>query len=311
MNVKKLVECGLRYLTDADYRFLIDASGGKYDQRPDAEFLKKKFYVKMGRELDLENPLTFNEKLQWLKLYDRRPEYTVMVDKYLVRGLAAAALGEECLVPLLGIWDDPEEIDFDALPCQFVLKCSHNSGLGMWICKDKSRLDAAKVKRGLRKGLAQDYYLTGREWPYKDVPRKIICEQFMSDAGREPEDYKILNFNGEPKVILVCRGRFGRAGLTEDFLDENWTPLGISRPNHPNGVQPPEKPAELAKMLEYARILSQKIPFVRTDFYIINGNVYFGEMTFFPASGMEKFCPEVWDTVLGGWLELPDCAKKR
>ena len=146
------------------------------DWMPDATFLKLAYKSRMGRKLDLDNPQTFNEKLQWLKLYDRRPEYTMMVDKYKVRDYIAEKLGEEYLIPLLGVWDDPDEIDFDALPNQFVLKCNHNSGLGMCICKDKTKLDIEKVKEELRKGLKQDYYLTGREWPYKDVLRKIICE---------------------------------------------------------------------------------------------------------------------------------------
>ena len=274
------------------------------DQFSDASHIKNLFWLHFGRKLDLDDPQTFNEKLQWLKLYDRRPEYTMMVDKYQVREYIAEKLGEEYLIPLLGVWDDPDEIDFDALPNQFVLKCNHNSGLGMCICKDKSKLDIEKVKKDLRRGLKQDYYLTGREWPYKDVPRKIICEKFMTNGGRELDDYKIHNFNGIPKVILVCRDRFQRSGLTEDFFDENWRHLNISRPNHPNAVQTPKKPPELTRMLAFAQLLSERIPFIRTDFYIIDGKVYFGELTFFPATGMEKFCPEEWDYTLGSWIEL-------
>ena len=177
-NLKKLV----KYALDRDYRFIINANRGKYDAMEDEAFLKRKFRVTMGRELDLKNPKTFNEKLQWLKLYDRRPEYTVLVDKYLVREYIAKELGEEYLIPLVGAWNSPDEIDFDALPDKFVLKCNHNSGVGMYICKDKSKMDVEAVKAELRRGLAQDYYLTGREWPYKDVPRKIICEQYITES---------------------------------------------------------------------------------------------------------------------------------
>ena len=149
---------------------------GHFDKLPDKLYLQIMYYANMRRFLNMNTPRTFNEKLQWLKLYDRRPEYTMMVDKYRVREYIAETIGEQYLIPLLGVWEDPDDIDFDALPNQFVLKCNHNSGLGMCICKDKSKLDIPKVKRELRKGLAQDYYLSGREWPYKDVPRRIIAE---------------------------------------------------------------------------------------------------------------------------------------
>ena len=163
---------------------------GKYGQSlNDEEFLRKAFKLNTGDELNLANPQTFNEKLQWLKLYDRKSEYTVMVDKYLVRDYIAKEIGEEYLIPLIGVWDSPDDIDFDALPNQFALKCNHNSGVGMCICKDKSKLDIAKVKAELAKGLKQDYYLCHREWPYKDVPRKIIAEKYMVDeSGTDLKD---------------------------------------------------------------------------------------------------------------------------
>ena len=272
----------------------------------DKTYLQWMYRLKIGQKLNLENPAGLNEKLQWLKLYDRRPEYIVMADKYLVRDYIAEKLGQEHLIPLLGVWDDPDDIDFDALPDQFVLKCNHNSGLGMCICKDKSKLDIAKVKEELRKGLRQDYYLHGREWPYKDSPRKIVCEKFMTDSGAELADFKIHNFNGEPRFVLVCRDRFQATGLTEDFFSEKWEHLDIKRPNVPNASQPIPEPAELAQMLEFSRILAKDIPFVRTDFYVIDHKVYFGEITFFPASGMSAFEPESWDDTFGSWLELPE-----
>lgn len=165
-----------QFVLDPKVRFGYLTRAGFYNHMSDEEYLSRKYQLYFGQKLDLQNPQTFNEKLQWLKLYNRKPEYTVMVDKYKVREYIAQELGEEYLIPLLGVWDNPDEIDFDALPNQFVLKCNHNSGLGMCICKDKSELDISKVKVELRKGLKQDYYLTGREWPYKDVPRKIIAE---------------------------------------------------------------------------------------------------------------------------------------
>lgn len=268
-------------------------------------FFSLKYQYAFGKKLNLNLPSTFNEKLQWLKLYDRRPEYTVMVDKYLVRNYIADKIGNEYLIPLIGVWDSPDEIDFNALPDQFAMKCNHNSGLGMCICTDKSKLDVKKVKKELRRGLKQNYYLTGREWPYKDVPRKIIAEQFMkSDAGGLT-DYKIHCFNGVPKLILVCKDRFMATGLTEDFFSTQWEHLDIRRPKHPNASLPIPQPEELSQLLSLAQILSRDIPFLRVDFYIIEHRIYFSELTFFPASGFEKFVPEKWDRILGDWLTLP------
>ncbi len=294
-----------KFLCDPKVRLGYLTKLGLTDGISDRRLLEMKYRASMGGELDLDTPSTFNEKLQWLKLYDRKPEYTVMVDKYRVRDYIADTIGSEYLIPLVGVWDSADEIDFDALPNQFAMKCNHNSGLGMCICKDKSKLDVVQVKKELRKGLQEDYYLTGREWPYKDVPRKIIAEQFMkSDAGGLT-DYKLHCFNGEPKLILVCKDRFTETGLTEDFFSENWEHLDIRRPKHPNASQPIPQPEELPQMLELARKLSKDIPFLRVDFYIIEHKIYFSELTFFPASGFEKFVPEKWDQTLGSWLTLP------
>lgn len=305
MNCKRLIRAGCKYLTDTDYRFRVDAGFGRYDKMPDEDYLKRLFKASTGKPLNLENPQTFNEKMQWLKLHDRRPEYTMMVDKYLVRDYVKKTIGEQYLIPLLGVWDDPDEIDFNKLPNQFVLKCNHNSGYGMCICTDKSKLDIKKVKKELKKGLAQDYYLTGREWPYKNVPRKIVAEQYLSDGtGASLDDYKVHNFNGRPEFILVCRDRFSKNGLREDFFDTNWKHLKLKRPTHPNSEQGIDRPDRLDEILELSKALSQNIPFVRTDFYIVNNRAYFGEMTFFPASGLERFEPEEYDAIFGKMVQL-------
>lgn len=272
----------------------------------DKRFIEKKYELHLNKRLNTDNVSTFNEKLQWLKLYERKPEYTTMVDKYKVREYISKKIGEEYLIPLFGVWDNPDEIDFNALPNKFVLKCNHNSGLGMCICKDKSNLDVDKVKRELRRGLKQDYYLTGREWPYKNVQRKIIAEQFMKSDEGGLTDYKVHCFNGVPKIVLVCKDRFTKTGLTEDFFDVEWNHLDIKRPKQNNSSTPIAKPNELDEILKLSAKLSKNIPFLRTDFYIIEGKVYFSELTFYPASGFEKFEPEKWDEILGEWIVLPD-----
>lgn len=306
MNSKRCAQAIRKYILDTNYRFLMNIGFGKYDDMPDKEYLEHKFKCCMEKLLDFDNPKTFNEKLQWLKLYDHKPEYINMVDKYKVRDYIRGKLGEAYLISLIGVWDHPDEIDFEALPDKFVLKCNHNSGLGMCICKDKSALNLKKVKAELNRGLKQDYYLTGREWPYKDVPRKIIAEQYMkSDAGGLT-DYKIHCFNGEPKLILVCKDRFLETGLTEDFFSSDWEHLDIRRPKHPNASVPIKKPEELDEMLRLAAILSKDIPFLRVDFYIVDHKIYFSELTFYPASGFDKFVPEIWDNILGDWLKLPE-----
>jgi hypothetical protein len=176
----------------------------------------------------------------------------------------------------------------------------------MCICKDKSKLDIAKVKRDLKKGLQQDYYLRNREWVYKDIPRKIICEQFMTNGGKELEDFKVHNFGGEAKFILVCRDRFSESGLTEDFFTPQWEHMPVKRPKLALASTPIPKPEQLEEMLRLSKILSEGIPFVRTDFYVIEGKVYFGEITFFPASGFAGFDPPEWDAKIGAWLNLPE-----
>ena len=267
---------------------------------PDKLFLKLKYRHILGKKLNLNNPKTFNEKLQWLKLYDRNPEYTMIVDKYRVREYIADKIGKEYLIPLLGVWDDPDDIDFDTLQNQFVLKCNHNSGLGMCICKDKNSLDISKVRSELRKGLKQNYYLTGREWPYKNVPRKIICEEYLED---NPNDYKFFCFNGKVEYILVCSDRFD--SIKETFFDRNWNVAPFKRPNIEIDDKI-KKPINFKKMIELSEFLSKDIPFLRVDFYEVANKIYFGELTFYPASGFSPFGPNEWDYKLGELIELPE-----
>lgn len=307
MNIKKYLKNPFLIFKYLKAKRLQGSYGKKLD---DETFIKKAFQLNMGYELDLENPKTYNEKLQWLKLYNRKPEYTVMVDKYLVRDYIAKQIGEEYLIPLLGVWDRAEDIDFDALPEQFVLKCNHNSGVGMCICTDKSKLDIVKVRAGLNKGLQQDYYLTGREWPYKNVPRKIIAEKYMVDeSGYELKDYKFMCFNGEVKCSFICSDRYSKGGLHVTFFDRAWKVMPFER-HYPALKEGLPKPVNYDKMIELAEKLSKNIPFLRVDFYEVDGKIYFGELTFYPGNGMEEFTPEEWDYKLGEWIELPEVKEK-
>lgn len=304
MKIKRYLNALYKVITSKDYRFLILSGQGFYDNMDDEKYLKRKYKACMGKELHLDSPQTFNEKLQWLKLHDRKPEYTMMVDKYAVRKYIADTIGEEYLIPLLGVWDNPDDIDFDALPNQFVLKCNHNSGLGMCICKDKSQLDIEKVKAGLRKGLGQDYYLTCREWPYKDVPRKIVCEKYMTDSRtNDLYDYKFFCFGGEVKCFKVDYDRFIEHHA--NYFDKNGNILPFGEADLPPIYDKNIKMTKsLEKMCELAEKLTAGKPFLRADFYDVEGKIYFGELTFYPASGMGKFTDDSWNECLGKWLKL-------
>jgi len=273
---------------------------------PDKAYLKLQYKLHFGKKLNLESPKTFNEKLQWLKLYDRKPEYVQMVDKYRVREYIADKIGEEYLIPLLGVWDKFEDIDFDMLPEQFALKCNHDSG-SVVVCKDKKTFDYEKAKVKFLKALKRNLYYFGREWPYKYVPRKILAEKYIEDeTTRELRDYKFFCFSGEPKIMYVATGRqIKNEEVKFDFFDMDYRHIAVKN-GHPNSKKPPERPINLDKMKDLARILSKDIPHVRVDFYEANGKIYFGELTFFHMNGMVPFEPNEWDYILGGWLNLPN-----
>lgn len=305
MRVAKIFKVGFRYLIDERYRFYINSYLGITNFMSDEKYLRKKFKICIGKELNLENPKTFNEKLQWLKLYNRRSEYTIMVDKYKVREYIKNKIGEEYLIPLIGVWKSTDEINFEKLPSQFVLKCNHNSGLGMCICKDKSKLNIGKIKKELKKGLKQNYYLTGREWPYKNVIPKIICEKFMQDNEVEDlKDYKFYCFNGKVKAVMINSDRNSDQPTKADYFDENYNFLDLKW-GYENSKILPKKPRNFEKMIELAEILSKEIPHIRVDFYDCNNKIYFGELTFFDGSGFDKFDNEEWDYKFGEYIELP------
>lgn len=271
---------------------------------PDRLYLMLKFRKNFGRWPNLRNPQTFNEKLNWLKLNDRNPVYTRMVDKYEAKQYVASIIGEEYIIPTYGVWDRAEDIDFDSLPDKFVLKATHDSGRVI-ICKDKAKLNREEAIAEMRESLRRNFYAITREWPYKNVKPRIIAEQLLEVSDNEElADYKVHNFNGVPKVILVCRDRFAETGLTEDFFDAEWNHLDVRRPGHPNAPVLEPKPDALKEMLHISERLSKDYPFMRTDFYTIGDKVYFGEITLYPASGSVPFYPANYDDIIGKWLEI-------
>jgi len=271
---------------------------------PDSIYLKIKFRLKMMEKLNLNNPKTFNEKLQWLKLNDRKPEYKNMVDKYEVRKYIADKIGEEYLIPLLGVWDKFEDIDFEQLPNQFVLKPNHTSG-NVFICKDKSKINYEKLKKEINSWLNRKYYWVHREWPYKNIKPRIICEKYMVDeSGVELKDYKLFCFNGSVKCSFVGLNRNSSYGLNVDFYDLDWKLMPFER-HYPNSGLIIPKPQNYDKMIKISELLSKDIIFVRVDFYEANGRLYFGELTFFPGPGFNEFTPESYDYLLGSWIKLP------
>lgn len=303
MNRRKLIE-GLK-----NPRYLMSGALKKYSRfiRNDKTYLGLRWRVTMGYKMPWDNPQTYNEKQQWLKLYDRNPKYSILVDKYLVKQYVAKEIGEEYIIPTLGVWDNANDIDFDQLPDQFVLKCNHNSGKGMYICKDKSKMDVQKVREKLNQGLQEDYYLFNREWPYKNVKRKIIAEKFMVDrkTGELP-DYKFFCFDGEVKCLFIATGRSkGEHAVCFDFYDADYNHLPVKH-GHPNAKVPPEKPETFEEMKRIAAKLSKGMPSVRIDLYEINGKVYFGEFTFTHWGGFMRFDPDKWDKIFGDWITLPE-----
>ena len=286
-------------------KIILHLSGhGIFHLMPDETYLKIIYRCRMGRKLNLSNPTTFNEKLQWLKLYDRRPEYITCSDKYAARQILKKTLGEDYLVPLIGVYNRVDDIPWDDLPNQFVLKCNHASGANI-ICHDKNELNIEESKRQLNKWLRTNYFWYGREWPYKDIKPLIICEKYLVDEDdRELRDHKFMCFNGEPKCLFVCLNRYSSNGLNVDFYDMDWNPMPFIR-HYPRSGHILDKPKHFELMVEISKLLSKNTLFLRVDFYEANGQLYLGELTFYPGSGFEEFTPESYDTLLGSWLKLP------
>lgn len=265
--------------------------------------LKLEFYRHLGYRLNLKNPSTLNEKLQWLKLYDRNPGYTKMADKYDVRKYIADTIGEEYLIPIYGVWESFEDIDFNKLPKQFVLKCTHDSG-GIVICTDKGSMDFKAARKKINRCLKRNYYNSSCEYPYKNIKPRIIGEKYIKDEeGGIIKDYKFLCFNGLPRVLYVVTDR----GIDNrvDFFDLEFKHLPV-RQIEKNANKIIEKPQRFEEMVKFSGILSRGIPQLRVDLFNINGNIYFGELTLYHSGGFEKFEPFEYDKLFGSWLKLPE-----
>lgn len=268
----------------------------------DRAFVRWEYCHYMGHWPDLDNPGTFNEKLQWLKLNCRRGDYALLVDKYEAKEKVRAILGDDFVIPTLGVWSRFEDIDFSALPQQFVLKTTHDQG-GEVIVRDKDRMDMEAARRKIKAHLRRDYFMEHREYPYRTVPPRVLAEQYMEDKTTgELRDYKFFCFDGRCRMILVCTDR--AQGARYGFFDTDFRPLPFKR-GKPLGDRVVERPAQLERMIAVAEKLAQGMPHVRIDLYDVDGHIYFGEYTFFSAAGSKPFEPEEWDTIVGSWLTLP------
>lgn len=273
---------------------------------PDSVYLRIMYRAYLNKKLNLNDPQTFNEKLQWLKLHNKDYSYTHMADKYEAKKIVSQLIGEKYIIPTLGVWNTFEEINFNELPSQFVLKTTHDSG-GVVICKDKNSLDINRAKEKLNASLKNNYFYTGREYQYKNIKPRIIAEKYMGGGEQTKglQDYKFFCFDGHVKCLYVSEGSH-----TDDqklqFFDKDFTPMDCRRKDYKQYEVLPDKPKNFELMIEIAGKLSQGIPHVRVDLYEINGNIYFGEMTFFTCSGYIPFEHEEWDYKFGEWINLPD-----
>lgn len=275
---------------------------------PDSVYIRLRYRYQLGKRLNLKDPKTFQEKLQWLKLHDRNPEYTKMVDKVLVKDYVASKVGSEYVVPMIGVWDKPEDIDWDKLPNRFVLKTNHSGGnTGVVICKDKSTFDRQNAIDRLNASLKCNVFRTTREWPYKNIQKKVFAEEYLEAAPGQEDlpDYKFFCFNGEVKALFVATERQNpNEEVKFDFFDAEYNHLPFCQ-GHDNAKVTPKKPQSFDEMKKIAATLSKGIPHVRVDLYEVNGRPVFGELTFCHFGGVVPFEPEEWDYKFGEWLKLP------
>ena len=274
---------------------------------PDKFYIKTQFYLRMGYRLDLETPKTLSEKIQWLKLYNRQPYYSSLVDKYEVKEIVAKAIGEKYIIPTIAKWETPKQIEWDMLPNQFVLKTTHGGGnLGVVLCKDKHAFNKSDAISKLRRAYAQDIFLSFREWPYKNIKKQVIAERFMEqENGFHLIDYKFFCFNGKPQYIYVSQYQEGTNKTISKFMTTEWEQSFVHWKDDLEEDLLPQKPEKLEEMIHISEMLSKDIPLVRVDLYQINSQVYFSELTFFPSSGMKPYYSYECDLKLGDMLVLP------
>lgn len=273
---------------------------------PDKMYIRLYYRLRTGRKLNMKNPETFNEKIQWMKFNYRFPLQSVVSDKLLVRDYVRKKVGEKYLIPLLGKWERFDEIDFQRLPSQFVLKCNHDSG-GLVVCRNKQKLDYKKTKRKIERSLKSNFYTVGREYQYRNIKPVILCEKFISENGKVPVDYKIYCFNGKPDVMLVCRNRFSHDSHKAEYLfyDQNWNFLPWIKGDERKKDPKLPKPENMEEMMEVARKLSEDFIYARVDLYNVNGKIYFGEITLSPNSGFYSGLTEETDRRLGDKIQIP------
>lgn len=274
----------------------------------DRAYVSILYRASFGKKLNLDHPVTFNEKLQWLKLNDQREEYTKLVDKYEVKKYVSDKVGEKYLIPTLGVWESVDQIDFDMMPDAFVLKCTHDSG-SVVICKHKKDFDKAAARNKLEKALKRNYFYRSREYPYKNVPPRIIAEPYIEnlEAG-QLYDYKVFCFDGKPEYLFIASDR-ASGNVKFDYYDVNFNRLPMRQAAHPNSDFDHEKPLCFEEMLDVARTLSENIPQVRVDFYVVKDQLIFGELTFFHHGGFVPFIPEEYDYLWGQSIRLPQEAQ--
>ena len=294
------------FIENPQYFITSPAAKGWLNWVPDSLYLKVLYRVIMGRKLNLRNPREYNEKLQWLKLNDRKPEYSTMVDKYEVRGYIEDLLGDKYLIPCLGIYDSVDDIDIDALPDRFVLKCTHDSG-SVEICKDKSSFDIEGARHRLSQAMKRNYYATYREWPYKSVKPRIIAEGYLEGDGGDLKDYKVMCFNGDAKIIEVHENRFVEGKVhTQTFYDREWEIVPLTQVETVTVDRPGERPRQLDEILRLSELIAKDMYHARIDWYIEGDKIYFGEITFYDGSGFESFSTPEMERMLGDMINLPE-----
>lgn len=290
-----------RFFINPIFRFNIFAISGIYKNRSDECLLKRKYKLVTGTNLNLEHPQLFNEKLQWLKINLRNPLFTLMVDKYRIKKYLASKTDLCSVIELIAVFENPSQIQWTSLPNQFVIKCNHAGGV--IICKDKTTFNEEKAKKQLEKIYRRDYYQHNREWPYKNVKRKVIIEKYVESKGYDVLPvYKCFCFNGDPKIIQVILND-KQSNVSSDYYDSDWTRLNMTQ-SHPSSGLQIMKPKRLNTMLEMCRQFSLGFPFIRIDFYEVEDIVYFSEFTFFPDGGFTNFFPQSWNKILGDWIDL-------